>query len=125
MVIRKLLVATLPALSVALQVTVVTPMEKRVPELGEHATVGEESTLSVALTLNVTTSPDELVAVRVIPPGVDMLGAATSSNRAKTVVFAERVSVQVPVPEQPPPLQPLNADPPAALAVSVTVVPAG
>ena len=100
-------------------------MEKRVPELGEHATVGEESTLSVALTLNVTTSPDELVAVRVIPPGADMLGAATSSKRAKTVVFAERVSVQVPVPEQPPPLQPRNADPPAALAVSVTVVPAG
>ena len=54
-----------------------------------------------------------------------MLGAATSSKRAKTVVFAERVSVQVPVPEQPPPLQPRNADPPAALAVSVTVVPAG
>jgi hypothetical protein len=124
-VTRKLLVATLPASSVALQVTVVTPIEKRLPEPGEHATVGEESTLSVALTLNVRTSPDELVAVRVIPPGTDMAGAVTSSKRAKTVVFAVRVGVQVPVPEQPPPLQPLNADPPAALAVSVTLVPAG
>jgi hypothetical protein len=124
-VTRKLLVATLPASSVALQVTVVTPIEKRLPEPGEHATVGEESTLSVALTLNVTTSPDELVAVRVIPPGTDMAGAVTSSKRATTVVFAVRVRVQVPVPEQPPPLQPLNADPPAALAVSVTVVPTG
>ncbi len=123
--IRKLLVATLPASSVALQVTAVTPMAKRLPERGAHVTSGEESTLSVALTLNVTTSPDELVAVRVIPPGTDMAGAVTSSKRAKTVVFAARVRVQVPVPEQPPPLQPRNADPLAVRAVSVTVVPMG
>jgi hypothetical protein len=42
---------------------------------------------------------------------------------AVTVVAAFIVTVQVPVPEQPPPLQPLNVDPPAADAVSVTTVP--
>jgi hypothetical protein len=33
------------------------------------------------------------------------------------------VTLHVPVPEHPPPLQPLNVEPPAALAVSVTTVP--
>jgi hypothetical protein len=38
-------------------------------------------------------------------------------------VAAFIVTVQVPVPEQPPPLQPLKVDPLAALAVRVTTVP--
>src|SRR5439155_17705921 len=46
-------------------------------------------------------------------------------NVAVTVVAAVGVTVQVPVPEQPPPLQPSNVDPLAALAVSVTPVPLG
>jgi len=39
------------------------------------------------------------------------------------VVAALSVTVQVPVPEQPPPLQLLNVDPTAGAAVKVTAVP--
>src|SRR5439155_1206969 len=42
---------------------------------------------------------------------------------AVTVVAAEMVTVQVPVPAQPPPLQPLKVEPPAGAAASVTAVP--
>ena len=42
---------------------------------------------------------------------------------AVTVVAAFTVTEQLPVPEHPPPLQPLNADPASAAAVSVTTVP--
>src|SRR5260370_20846514 len=42
---------------------------------------------------------------------------------AVTVVAALRVTVQAPVPEQPPPLQPLKVEPVAGVAVSVTAVP--
>ncbi len=42
---------------------------------------------------------------------------------AVTVVAAFIVTLHVPVPEHPPPLQPLNVDPPVALAVRVTTVP--
>jgi hypothetical protein len=42
---------------------------------------------------------------------------------AVTDVAAFMVTEHVPVPEQPPPLQPANVDPPAGDAVSVTAVP--
>jgi len=42
---------------------------------------------------------------------------------AVTVVAAESVTTHVPVPEQPPPLQPLKVAPTAGVAVSVTAVP--
>ena len=42
---------------------------------------------------------------------------------AETEVAAFMVTLHVPVPEQPPPLQPLKVDPPAAAAVRVTTVP--
>ena len=42
---------------------------------------------------------------------------------AVTVVAAFTVTMQVPVPEQPPLDQPAKVEPEAALAVSVTVVP--
>jgi hypothetical protein len=42
---------------------------------------------------------------------------------AVTVVAAVMLVVHVPVPLQPPPLQPWNTFPAAALAVSVTAVP--
>ncbi len=44
-------------------------------------------------------------------------------NVAVTVVAAFMVTTQEPVPEQPPPLQPVNVEPPAAAAVRVTTVP--
>ena len=40
-----------------------------------------------------------------------------------TVVAALSVTVHVPVPVQPPPLQPLNVDPAVGAAVKVTAVP--
>ena len=40
-----------------------------------------------------------------------------------TVVAALSVTVQVPVPEQPPPLQPVKVEPAAGAAVKVTAVP--
>ena len=40
-----------------------------------------------------------------------------------TVVAAESVTVQVPAPEQPPPLQPVKVEPAAGAAVSVTAAP--
>jgi len=39
------------------------------------------------------------------------------------VVAADIVTVQEPAPEQPPPLHPVNVEPVAGVAVSVTVVP--
>src|SRR5207245_967221 len=42
---------------------------------------------------------------------------------AVTVVAAVTATLQAPVPEQPPPLQPVNVAPPAGLAVNVTTVP--
>jgi hypothetical protein len=42
---------------------------------------------------------------------------------AVTEVAALIVTVQVPVPEQPPPLQPVNVEPAEGVAVSVTEVP--
>ena len=42
---------------------------------------------------------------------------------AVTVVAALRVTVHVPVPEHPPPLQPVKIEPAAGAAVSVTAVP--
>src|SRR5207253_642564 len=42
---------------------------------------------------------------------------------AVTVVPAETVTTHVPVPEQPPPLQPVKVEPAAGVAVSVTAVP--
>src|SRR5436309_13938964 len=42
---------------------------------------------------------------------------------AVTVVAAFSVTAQVPVPEHPPPLHPVNVEPAAGAAVSVTTVP--
>jgi hypothetical protein len=52
---------------------------------------------------------------------LNLCGAA--AKLAVTVAAALMVTLHVPVPEQPPPLQPLKVDPPAAAAVRVTTVP--
>jgi hypothetical protein len=54
---------------------------------------------------------------------METVGGVVSVKLAVTVVGALRVTVQAPVPEQPPPLQPLKVEPVAGGAVSVTAVP--
>src|SRR5207247_1428873 len=59
-------------------------------------------------------------------PAPALLTVSAKVGRAKvavTVVAALRVTVQVPVPEHPPPLQPVKVEPAAGAAVNVTAVP--
>src|SRR5437870_1208879 len=66
----------------------------------------------------------ELVTVPLpVPAGVTVRVKVWSAKVAVTVVAALRVTVQVPLPEQPPPLQPLKVEPAVGVAVSVTAVP--
>ncbi|MBI1766860.1 MAG: hypothetical protein HYR67_00620 [Bacteroidetes bacterium] len=46
-------------------------------------------------------------------------------NKGLTVVLAAKLTTQVPVPGQPPPLQPVKIEPVAGFAVNVTAVPLG
>src|SRR5438132_6829110 len=64
-----------------------------------------------------------LVTVPVPAPAGVTVNTKVGAKVAVTVVAAESVTVQAPVPEQPPPLQPVKVEPAAAVAVSVTVVP--
>src|SRR5213592_1313520 len=65
-----------------------------------------------------------LVTVPLPAPALLTVSAKLGTpNVAVTVVAAFNVTVHVPVPEQPPPLQPLNVDPAAGAAVKVTAVP--
>src|SRR5205823_14797810 len=50
-------------------------------------------------------------------------GTAGGGRLPFTALLRSRVMVQVPVPEQPPPVQPVKVEPAAGVAVSVTVVP--
>src|SRR4029453_5565357 len=73
--------------------------------------------------------PHEMPAgllVTVPIPGSALLTVSVKASRAKvavTVVAALSVTVQVPVPEQPPPLQPVKLEPAVGVAVKVTAVP--
>src|SRR5207253_3581355 len=94
---------------------------------------------AAGVAVNVTVVPlaklAEQVAPQLIPAGElvtvplpvpALLTVSAKVGRAKvavTVVAALRVTVQVPVPEQPPPLQPAKMEPAAGAAVSVTAVP--
>src|SRR5262245_20453980 len=58
------------------------------------------------------------------PPALPTVNAKERSAKvAVTEVAAPRRTVHVPVPEQPPPLQPVNAEPAAGVAVSATEMP--
>ena len=59
-----------------------------------------------------------------IPLGV-MVSTKIGVKLAVTVVAAESVTVQGPVPGHPAPLQPVKAEPATGVAVSVTTVPLG
>src|SRR2546428_8534928 len=66
----------------------------------------------------------ELVTVPLPVPALLTVSAKLGRLKvAVTVVAAETVTTQVPVPVQPPPLQPLKVEPAAGAAVSVTAVP--
>jgi len=66
----------------------------------------------------------ELVTVPLPVPALLTVSAKLGRLKvAVTVVAAESVSTQAPVPEHPPPLQPLKVEPAAGVAVSVTTVP--
>src|SRR5204862_7314469 len=58
-----------------------------------------------------------------VPAGVTVRVGGGTGRVTVTVVDAESVTTHAPVPEQPPPLQPLKVEPAAGVAVSVTGVP--
>src|SRR5437016_2584324 len=58
-----------------------------------------------------------------VPAGVTVRVKVCSVKVAVTVVAPETVTTHVPVPEHPPPLQPVKVEPAAGVAVSVTAVP--
>src|SRR5438552_12579785 len=65
-----------------------------------------------------------LVTVPLPVPALPTVSAKVGRVKvAVTVVAALRVTVQVPVPEQPPPVQPVKVEPATGVAVSVTAVP--
>jgi hypothetical protein len=64
-----------------------------------------------------------LVTVPAPEPPLLTVSVKVCPNVAVTVVAALSVTVQGPAPEQPPPLQPVNAEPAAGAAVRVTAVP--
>ncbi len=88
----------LPAVSVAEQVTVVVPSGKVLPDAGIQTGVIEPSTVSVAVAVNVTTAPAELVASAVISAGTVTTGSVVS--RTVTVKVADPVLPAVSVAEQ-------------------------
>ena len=70
-----------------------------------------------ATPFNVAVEPVTEVAALVVTDG-----ATISSNWAVTVIAVVIDTMQVPVHEQPPPLQPIKTDVLSAAAVSVTLV---
>ena len=65
----------------------------------------------------------ELVTVPLPLPVSLTVRAKVGAKVAVTVVDEVRVTVQAPVPEHPPPLQPVKIDWPFGAAVRVTTVP--
>jgi hypothetical protein len=65
----------------------------------------------------------ELVTVPAPDPDLATVKARPTRKVAETVVLESSLTEHDPVPEQPPPDQPVNADPDWACAVRVTVVP--
>ena len=108
-----------------------------VPEQPPLQPVNVEPVAGVAV--SVTEVPEEKLAEQVlphaIPPGLLVTAPAPeppfpmvnvkdcSANVALTDAAAAMLTVQVPVPEQPPPVHPVNVDPAAGEALSVTEVP--
>src|SRR5437867_12143638 len=64
-----------------------------------------------------------LMTVPAAAPAVVTVRTEVGVKVAATAVVAVSVSVQGPVPEQAPPLQPVKTDPAAGVAVMVTTLP--
>ncbi|HSR97548.1 MAG TPA: hypothetical protein VLM79_10880 [Kofleriaceae bacterium] len=99
----------------------------------DHLTVEPGSGVAVNVTTWPKSKSKSQVSPQLMPAGLDVtvplpkrsdlrmtVRVRTSSNVAFTVVAALIVVVQVPVPLQPPPDQPVKVEPGDALAVSVT-----
>ena len=95
-----------PAAGVAVKVTAV-PLAKAAEQVAPQA-------MPAGALVTVPVPAPVLLTVRV---------KLCSAKVAVTVCAALIVTVQVPVPEQPPPLQPVNVEPAAGVAVRVTAVP--
>src|SRR5213594_3855074 len=121
------------AVTVVASATVTT--QESVPVQAPLQPVKTDPAAGVAV--SVTTVPLTKLAVQVAPqsmpagvlvtvpapaPVLETVRTKVGVNVAVTAVAAVRVTMQGPVPVQPPPLQPVNAEPRAGVAVSVTVV---
>jgi hypothetical protein len=69
--------------------------------------------------------PAGVLVMLPLPTRVRLKGKVRGVNVAVTVVAADIVTVQAPVPEQPPPLQPVKLEVGSGVAVSVTDAPLG
>jgi len=96
-----------PVAGVAVRRTVVPPVNEATHVVPHEMPVGALVTVPLPDPVFVTVSENELGSV----------------NVAVTEVAALIVVVHVPVPAQPPPLQPANVEPAAGVAVNVTTVP--
>src|SRR5262245_35300070 len=88
----KLLLAGLPAASVAEQFTVVLPGKKVEPDSGVQVTGTGPSTSSLAVTVKVTLAPPALVAIAVMSPGVVITGATLSAALTVRLTVAMSLS---------------------------------
>lgn len=78
-----------PEWSEAVHETVVLPSGKVAPELGLQETVGEASSVSVAVAVNVTTAPLPEVASAVVRPGTVRVGGVLSRTVTSNVAGAD------------------------------------
>jgi hypothetical protein len=87
-------------------------------------TVPENPVWPVSTNPNTPLPPGTVFTVEELPDATEMItGVFPLLNVAVTAVAAVTVTTQVPVPEHPPPVQPVNVEPSAGNAVSVTAVP--
>src|SRR5947208_11519601 len=114
-------------------VTVQVPVPEQPPPL-QLLKVEPAAGVAVSVTTVPLAKPAEQVAPQLIPAGllvtvpVPVPAGVTVNTKvgakvAVTVVAEETVTTHDPVPEHPPPLQPLKVEPAAGAAVSVTAVP--
>src|SRR4029079_19613034 len=128
-----------PAVTVesALRVTTHVPVPEHPPPL-QPVNVEQDESAAGRVTLFPVGTAAAHVAPQLIPLGDDdtvpeplplfetvNVDVGIGGNPASTVESDDRLTTHVPVPEHPPPLQPVNVEPDDAVAVSVTLFPVG